>query len=131
GVGGGYLKGQDDGNGDWTEYKVLSSGSGIAQNPSLATNPCCATFGLAGLSITPAASGASVPDLPISKTHSGSFTQGQIGAIYTITVTNNGGAATSGTVTVTDTLPASLTPTAISGTGWSCTLATLTCTRGD
>jgi len=131
GVGGGYLKGQDDGNGDWTEYKVLSSGSGIAQNPSFATNPCCATFGLGGVSIKAAASGASVPDLTISKTHSGSFTQGQIGAIYTITVTNNGGAATSGTVTVTDTLPASLTPTAISGTGWSCTLATLTCTRGD
>ena len=38
---------------------------------------------------------------------------------------------TSGTVTVTDTLPAGLTATAISGTGWSCTLGTLTCTRTD
>ena len=34
-------------------------------------------------------------------------------------------------MTVTDTLPAGLTATAISGTGWSCVLGTLTCTRSD
>ncbi|HSP17685.1 MAG TPA: hypothetical protein VLV78_23270 [Thermoanaerobaculia bacterium] len=34
-------------------------------------------------------------------------------------------------VTVADTLPAGLTATATSGTGWTCTLATLTCTRND
>jgi uncharacterized repeat protein (TIGR01451 family) len=45
------------------------------------------------------------PDLTIAKTHSGNFVQGQTGATYTITATNSGGAATSGTVTVTDTLP--------------------------
>src|SRR6202047_2805468 len=71
------------------------------------------------------------PDLTISKSHSGNFVQGQAGATYTITVTNSGGSATSGTVSMTDTLPTSLTPTAISGTGWTCTLATLTCTRSD
>src|SRR4030095_14159440 len=38
---------------------------------------------------------------------------------------------TSGLVTVTDTLPAGLTATAINGTGWSCVLGTLTCTRSD
>jgi hypothetical protein len=38
---------------------------------------------------------------------------------------------TSGTVTVTDTLPAGLTATGISGTGWSCTLGSLSCTRSD
>jgi hypothetical protein len=39
-----------------------------------------------------------------------------------------------GTVTVVDTLPNVTNPpvpTAISGTGWTCTLATLTCTRAD
>jgi uncharacterized repeat protein (TIGR01451 family) len=71
------------------------------------------------------------PDLTITKTHSGSFTQGQTGATYTITVSNVGGTATAGTVTVTDTLPTGLTATAISGTGWTCTLSTLTCTRSD
>ena len=71
------------------------------------------------------------PDLTITKTHVGNFSQGQTGAQYTITVTNSGGTATSGTVTVTDTVPSGLTATAISGTGWSCTLGTLTCTRSD
>ena len=36
------------------------------------------------------------PDLTITKTHTGNFTQGQTGATYTITVTNSGTAATSG-----------------------------------
>ena len=70
------------------------------------------------------------PDLRIAKTHPGAFTAGQAGT-YAITVSNAGNAATVGTVTVTDTLPSGLTATAIGGTGWSCTLATLTCTRGD
>ena len=72
-----------------------------------------------------------VPDLTIAKTHVGNFTQGQVGATYSITATNSGTAITSGTVTVVDTLPAGLTATAISGTGWVCVLGTLTCTRSD
>ena len=71
------------------------------------------------------------PDLTIAKTHTGNFTQGQVGAAYTIIVTNSGLGSTAGTVTVADTLPAGLTATAISGTGWTCTLGTLTCTRAD
>ena len=69
--------------------------------------------------------------LTISKNHSGNFTQGQTGATYSITVSNGGTGPTSGTVTVIDTLPTGLTATAISGTGWNCTLGTLTCTRSD
>ena len=34
-------------------------------------------------------------------------------------------------MTVVDTLPAGLTATAMSGSGWTCTLGTLTCTRND
>ena len=70
-------------------------------------------------------------DLTISKTHPGNFAPGQIGAIYTITVTNSGSAVTAGVVTVVDTLPTGLTATAISGSGWTCVAVTLTCTRGD
>jgi uncharacterized repeat protein (TIGR01451 family) len=70
-------------------------------------------------------------DLTITKTHVGSFAQGQVGATYTITVSNGGAGATAGTVTVVDTLPAGLTATAMAGTGWTCTLGTLTCTRSD
>src|SRR5207247_4459405 len=70
------------------------------------------------------------PDLTITKTHSSNFIQGQTG-VYTITVTNLGGAPTSGAVTVSDTLPTGLTATAFGGAGWDCVLATLTCTRND
>ena len=72
-----------------------------------------------------------VPDMTVSKTHTGNFSQGQTAATYTITATNVGTTVTTGTVTVVDTLPAGLTATAISGNGWSCTLGTLTCTRND
>ena len=34
-------------------------------------------------------------------------------------------------MTVTETPPAGLTVTALSGAGWTCTVATLTCTRSD
>lgn len=71
------------------------------------------------------------PDLVISKTHAGNFTQGDTGDAYTITVTNSGTAATVGMVNVVDALPAGLTATAISGTGWTTDLGTLTCTRSE
>jgi len=71
------------------------------------------------------------PDLAIAKSHTGNFSVGQTGATYTITVSNTGHGPTSGTVTVLDSLPTGLTATAISGTGWTCTLVTLTCTRAD
>ncbi len=75
-----------------------------------------------------------IPDLTIAKSHVDPFTQGEVGDTYTITVSNSGTAPTSGTVTVTDTLPvgAGLSATAINGgPNWNCTLATLTCTRSD
>ncbi len=69
------------------------------------------------------------PDLTIGLKHDGIFTPGEVGN-YTITVTNNG-APSAGTVTVVDTLPAGLTANSISGTGWTCTLATTSCQRSD
>src|SRR5436190_8085719 len=79
-----------------------------------------------------AASGGAPADPTLTKTHTGNFSQGQTGANYTLTVSNlAGGGSTSGTVTVVDTLPSGLTASALSGTGWSCTLGTLTCTRSD
>jgi len=69
-------------------------------------------------------------DLTITKTHAGTFAQSGSGS-YTITVTNVGPGATLGTVTVVDTPATGMTVTVISGTGWTCTLATRTCTRAD
>src|SRR5262249_29628151 len=52
-----------------------------------------------------------VPDLAIIKSHTGSFRPGDAADIYTIAVSNIGNAPTAGGVTITDTLPAGLTPT--------------------
>src|ERR1019366_6393162 len=93
-----------------------------------ATNALGSTDGL-DQSFTTASAGS--PDLAITATHAGNFTQGDTSDIYTITVTNVGTAASSGAVTVGDTLPAGLTATAISGSGWTTNLLTLTCTRSD
>jgi uncharacterized repeat protein (TIGR01451 family) len=71
-----------------------------------------------------------VPSLSITKSHTGNFSQGQQGANYVVTVSNAGSAApTSGTVTVTETLPSGLTLVSMAGSGWAC--ASFACTRGD
>jgi hypothetical protein len=73
-----------------------------------------------------------VPVWSITSQHSGSFLQGQTGATYTVTLTNQPNAfASSGTVTVTDTVSSGLTITAMSGAGWTCNFATATCARSD
>jgi uncharacterized repeat protein (TIGR01451 family) len=74
---------------------------------------------------------ATAPNLTITKSHSGNFTPGQTGATYTLTVTNSGNASSSGTVTVTDTVPSGLTAASIAGAGWTCTQPAGPCTRGD
>lgn len=87
--------------------------------------------GTSGPASGPAQVTISFPALTITKTHSGSFTRGRTGT-YTLTVRNGGTAPTNGsTVTVTDILPPGLTAASIGGTGWTCLLATLTCTRSN
>ena len=67
--------------------------------------------------------------LTISKVHTGDFTQGQVGATYTVTVSNASATAASGAVTVTENLPSGLMLISMAGTGWTC--VTITCTRND
>ncbi len=74
---------------------------------------------------------ASNPVLSIAKSHTGNFTQGQVNAVYTVTVSNASAAGpTSGTVTVTETAPSGLTLVSMAGTGWTCAVIP-TCTRTD
>jgi uncharacterized repeat protein (TIGR01451 family) len=71
------------------------------------------------------------PALAITKAHTGSFALGQQNAVYTVTVSNGASAGTtSGTVTVTDTVPAGETLVSMAGTGWTCTTLP-SCTRND
>jgi uncharacterized repeat protein (TIGR01451 family) len=61
------------------------------------------------------------PALGIQMSHSGNFALGQNGAVYMVTVSNTASViATSGTVTVTEVLPAGLSLAGMSGSGWSC-----------
>jgi uncharacterized repeat protein (TIGR01451 family) len=73
--------------------------------------------------------GVGAPQLSIAKSHSGNFMQGQIGT-YTITVINATGAgpAPAGAIQVVDNLPAGLTASAMSGSGWNCTPPSCTST---
>ncbi len=109
---------------------VTSAVSGVYNNTTNVTsdNAGAGNTASATLAVAP-------PNLSITKTHSSDFHRRQIGATYTITVSDSATAGpTLGTVSVTDTLPDvnhTLVPTAIGGTGWTCDLGTLTCTRSD
>jgi hypothetical protein len=84
-----------------------------------------------GQDLTFATTAAASTDFAITLTHAGSFTQGDTADTITITLTNVGTLASTGSVTVVDTLPTGLTATAIIGAGWVTDLGTLTCTRSD
>jgi uncharacterized repeat protein (TIGR01451 family) len=124
------------GNGDGTFRSPIAFTTGVLGGPLLVgdfngdgRSDILATGGVQLYSVL--LGKQTTPDLTVAVSHTGNFLLGQNGAQYTITVTNAGTAASSGTVTVTDTLPASLTASAMSGAGWSCTLSSLTCTRSD
>jgi len=118
---------------------VAGGANGTTLNPGVAYG---ATPGSSGTSATNATLGqvtgiqsASLcaPDLTLSKSHVGSFTRGA-SASYTIPVTNVSTlGATSGVVTLNDTLPIGMTPNSASGTGWTCSVTgqTVSCTRAD
>ena len=70
-------------------------------------------------------------DLAISKSHIGNFSAGSTGS-YQIVVSNPvGPSPAAGPITVVDTLPAGLSYSSATGTGWTCSAlgATVTCTR--
>jgi uncharacterized repeat protein (TIGR01451 family) len=121
-----------------TETHALLSGSPAINAGNTATSPAAdqrgaprvgtADIGAFEFNSTPP---APVADLTVTKTHTGNFTQSDIGKTYTITVSNSGSGTTSGLVSVTDTLPNGLGAVDIGGAGWSCNFNNLTCTRSD
>ena len=118
---------------------VTGGGNGTTLTPGV---PYGATAGSAGTSATNATLGqvtgiqsASLcsPDMTLGKSHVGNFTRGS-SASYTIPVSNvSPYGATSGVVTINDTLPIGITPTSATGTGWTCTVLgqTVSCVRSD
>lgn len=103
---------------------------GDSATPQQAHLPAAAAVD-AGSSHSLAVADARPRSLTISKQAQGTFTAGGHGS-YTLRAGNAGPYPTNGTrVTVRDHLPAGLTVRSMSGTGWSCTPSTLTCTRHD
>lgn len=74
------------------------------------------------------------PDLSVAITHNpGSFTENNTQGTFTVTGSNVGSVDSSGPVTIVTTLPAGITPTGGSGTGWTCTVSgqDVTCISSD
>ena len=70
------------------------------------------------------------PDLTVSSSHGGNFGVG-FNETYTVTARNVGTAPSTGTITVSDTVPAGMTFVSAAGGGWSCSAAgqAVTCTN--
>lgn len=120
---------------------VTGGADGLTENPGV---PYGSTSGSAGTSSATATMSqvtglqssevcSRLPDLTITKGHGGgNVTRG--GTIsYTLQVSNVNTTASAGVVTMNDTLPLGATPTAASGTGWTCSISgqTVSCSRAD
>jgi uncharacterized repeat protein (TIGR01451 family) len=126
-------------------WLTLQSGNGPPETITVGVKPAGLAPGIYTFNVTMAyynvsSGGVTVPVtltvtgtppfvLSISCTHSGNFVAGQLSAAYTVVVSNSAGGPTSGTLTVTDTLPTGLALASMTGSGWSCTGAT--CSRSD
>lgn len=115
-------------------YPAITATVNVAAN---ATSPQVNAVSVSGggsqtASASDSATVTNSPVLSISKSHTGNFTPGQTGAGYVMTVSNSASAGpTSGTVTVSDTVPSGLVLVSMSGNGWICPSGTNTCTRSD
>ncbi|QOW24193.1 Ig-like domain-containing protein [Lysobacter sp. H23M47] len=108
-----------------------------ATNPGGSGNPPSAPGALCNITTTSCASAPTtiqpkLPQLTLTKSHTGNFSVGTNGA-YTLQLTNNGDGPTSGAITVVDTLPAGLGFVSGTGTDWSCSAAgqMVTCTTAS
>ncbi|MGW1497243.1 hypothetical protein ACWCQW_01395 [Streptomyces mirabilis] len=106
--------------------------TGLTEPSGTATTDPSGTDSTGSTGLTFTVTPVGQPSLTIAKSHADTFTRGEDG-VYTITVGNDTAAGpTNGTtVTVHDILPAGLRADRITGRGWHCVLATLTCTRSD
>jgi uncharacterized repeat protein (TIGR01451 family) len=139
GPGGGGAGGVVFLSGAAASISVTGGGNGTTLTPGV---PYGATPGASGTNTITAtlsqvtgmqSSALCSPDLTLSKSHVGNFTRGS-SASYTIPVSNVSTlGATSGVVTVNDTLPLGITPTSATGTGWTCSVSgqTVSCVRSD
>ena len=118
-----------------TNYPPISIAVAVASNAaSLLTNTVSVSGGgdanNGNNTATAAMSVSSGPDLAITKTPSSAFQQGGAGS-FTLTVSNTGGTATTGTITVTEQPPTGMTVASMSGDGWTFDAQSLSATRSN
>src|SRR5258705_4600223 len=101
----------------------------IRRPPRSTLFPCTTLFRSSNDTASDVTAVTQVPDLTLTKTHVGTFTQGQAGATYTLTVGGIAAACTRAPSTAAVTASAGLKARAMVGAvrGW--TLATLYCAR--
>ena len=118
---------------------VGGGASGTTLNPGVPYGATAGASGTSSISVTMTqvtgiqSSSLCAADLTLSKSHAGNFTRGST-ATWTIPVSNVSlYGATSGLVTMNDTLPIGVTPISATGTGWSCLISgqTVSCVRSD
>ena len=114
-----------------TAAPTYSNAAATESATATTAGPATASVTVDGVTVSQPFTVVSPGDLTVSSTHTGNFKAGGTAYTYTLTASNSGGASTSGTVAVKDMLPGGFTATAMSGTGWVCTVGTLTCTRSD
>ena len=110
-----------------TSNGITTAGSTGGVASAIGTSPSTITgINLSGTNIVSAGNNFAelaglAPDLRLAKTHTpASFAQGSGTGYYTLTPGNIGAAATTGTITVTDSLPAGMSFVSASGSGWTC-----------
>jgi len=118
-----------------TNYSPITIGFSLSPGaPSLLTNTVTVSGGGDGNPLnntnTMVSSVSSGPDLALSKATNSTYQQGGAGQ-FTVTVSNVGGASTTGAVTVTEQPPAGMTVTSMSGDGWIFDAQNLSATRSD
>ena len=124
------------GNGDGTfqaaiNQPVVANSYALAAgdfNSDGTVNVVVAGYSGSGISVL---LGGAASELSIAATHRGVLTQGQAGFTYLMVVSDGPDSAPVGSVNVVAAFPAGLTPVSIGGTGWTCNLAALSCTRAD
>jgi len=104
-----------------TETVAVDGGGNVGGPASVSATTAVAP---APAPVAPGPSPVTPPKLAVTSSHSASFAQGDASDPYTLTASNAAGAGpTSGTVTVTDSLPPGITPVEMTGSGWTCSLA--------
>ncbi|PWK17629.1 putative repeat protein (TIGR01451 family) [Arcicella aurantiaca] len=119
------------GNGVYNIYGVSYDGNGTVNGLAVNNN----ISGVSGSCVSVTTGTGYIVCLPALVVSKAGPTTGTVGSNYnyTLSVSNNGVAPTSGVVTVTDVLPSGLTFVSGSGNGWSCAAngQTVTCTTSS